>query len=447
MSRTTLARRPDSPRRAVSELRRSAGSKSRSRDTPVSPAGFPAWSAACFDGSMVGKRILVIDSDPDMLEVAVESLERLEGVSVVGEVDPRAGSTLLAAERFDLLLTGLRMPGMDGLKLLAQARAQSHSPQVLVLTAYPTRDSAQHCRALGGIYLCKPITPTELANAARRVLERPALATTQPQNPRTPPMKSLDTILIAMDANDAAAAAWKQAAMLASTFGGELVPVHAVPDAGSSHEFFDSLAQAFQEQITLLSDQARRDGLSVRRSILRTGDPVRVLQGLIEEVKPDLVVLGGGEKSTLDRILLGSTAERALRELGVPVLLVHPDHEPGIKKILCAVDGSEPARAALEAALFLARSTTASIELLTIHDPKRGAPGEPSHGLDLHGIDVTQRTRSGKVEEILVDEASQGFDLLVMGEAGRRGFARLRKPNAAEKVLRRLPCSLLAIKG
>jgi DNA-binding NtrC family response regulator len=121
---------------------------------------------------MSAHRILVVDDEEGIREVVVDSLERIEGCEVVEEADPLLALDRVQAEPFDLLITDIRMPGMSGVELLRAAR--EHDPQlpVLLITGYPTVETAVEALRLGAVdYLTKPFLPEDLLARVRRTLD------------------------------------------------------------------------------------------------------------------------------------------------------------------------------------------------------------------------------------------------------------------------------------
>lgn len=268
-------------------------------------------------------------------------------------------------------------------------------------------------------------------------------------------MKAPQNILVALDSGDASLDAWREACLLARTLGGEVQLAHAIPEAPEGSPDFDVVAYRIEELFKDLRHKAESEGIRVAsETIVRSGEPGDLVLDLARERKPDLVVLGAGEKGTLERLLLGSTAERVIREATTPVWLVRPGRaHTDLKRILCAVDDTDPSREALAGALFLARTFTAHLDLLTVQ-PTGAAKGGTARfrrscaeEFDLHGAEVEFISREGDAaEQILAAARERKTDLLVMGTAGRTGLARVLHANTAEKVVRRVPCSLLALK-
>lgn len=269
-------------------------------------------------------------------------------------------------------------------------------------------------------------------------------------------MHTISNILVGVDFSDAGSSALSEAALLARTFGARLTMLHALPHLRRSERDAPALVAHAEGQLDrLVADLVQDDVEVVRPYRLSIGEAaLDALLAAVDEVGADLIVLGAGNKTTLDRVFVGSTAERVVREAPRPVWLTRPGLAHGkIKRIVCAVDASEPAREALATAAFLARTFVAELDTLAVL-PGDGERAEAaSRGfhealarIDLHGIDHRQVVRDGRVEDGIVQAIRDlGADLLTLGSARRRGLARLVQPNVAERVIREVPCSVLAV--
>jgi two-component system, NtrC family, response regulator AtoC len=121
-------------------------------------------------------RILVADDEAGIREFIHDALE-LDGHTVVLAADGREAAARLDSSGFDLLVTDLKMPGMDGMALLRKVRAEQPEIEALVLTAHGTIDNAVEAMRLGAFdYLRKPLSgPDELRLVVARALERRGL--------------------------------------------------------------------------------------------------------------------------------------------------------------------------------------------------------------------------------------------------------------------------------
>lgn len=121
-------------------------------------------------------RILVVDDDEGVRSYLAEALE-LDDHEVVQAVDGQAALGVLEKRSFDLVLTDLKMPGVDGLALLGRVRELEPDTEVILLTAHGTVATAVEAMQRGAYdFLEKPIgSPAELRLLVGRALERRSL--------------------------------------------------------------------------------------------------------------------------------------------------------------------------------------------------------------------------------------------------------------------------------
>ncbi len=107
-------------------------------------------------------RVLVVDDEPKLGGVVAQMLE-LDRHAVVRAGSGREALARLGAESFDVVVTDLRMPEVDGLAVLRAARALSPAPEVVLMTAYGTAESAVEAMKAGAAdYVMKPFSMDEL---------------------------------------------------------------------------------------------------------------------------------------------------------------------------------------------------------------------------------------------------------------------------------------------
>jgi DNA-binding NtrC family response regulator len=125
---------------------------------------------------MSKQRILIVDDEEGMLEGCADTLRALPDVEIVAERDSRRAAERLRGESFDLLLADVRMPGLGGVDLLRLGREKDPGLMVLMLTAFPTVETAVESMKLGASdYITKPFLPEDLLATARRLLEEKRL--------------------------------------------------------------------------------------------------------------------------------------------------------------------------------------------------------------------------------------------------------------------------------
>jgi DNA-binding NtrC family response regulator len=117
-------------------------------------------------------RILVVDDEEGMLEVCAATLQKLCNSDVFVEQDSRRAAERLTEECFDLLIVDIRMPGLSGVELLRSLRQRDPHLPVLMMTAFPSVETAVESMKLGAAdYITKPFLPEDLLATVRRLLE------------------------------------------------------------------------------------------------------------------------------------------------------------------------------------------------------------------------------------------------------------------------------------
>lgn len=105
---------------------------------------------------MAGK-ILIVDDEKDMLTLLKRIISEETDHELITETDPLRALKLFRDSPFDLLITDLKMPKMDGIKLLDEVRKISPEVSVIMLTAYATIETAVEAIQKGAYdYLTKP---------------------------------------------------------------------------------------------------------------------------------------------------------------------------------------------------------------------------------------------------------------------------------------------------
>jgi DNA-binding response OmpR family regulator len=141
----------------------------------------------------VGHRVLVVDDDPTVSDVVRRYLEQ-DGCSVRLAADGADGLAAVAAERPDLIVLDLMMPGIDGLEVFRRLRRQMPDLPVVMLTALGEEaDRVLGLEVGADDYVTKPFSPRELVLRIRSVLRRAAPTTADPAEPVVDGELSLDT--------------------------------------------------------------------------------------------------------------------------------------------------------------------------------------------------------------------------------------------------------------
>lgn len=118
------------------------------------------------------KQILIVDDEQNMRTVLGILLES-EGYSVTLADGGKEGNKILDKEIFDLVITDLKMPDIDGFQIVKKTKELSPDSIVLVITAYGTTESAIEAMKLGAYdYIQKPFKNDEIRLVVKNALER-----------------------------------------------------------------------------------------------------------------------------------------------------------------------------------------------------------------------------------------------------------------------------------
>jgi signal transduction histidine kinase/GGDEF domain-containing protein len=117
-------------------------------------------------------RVLVVDDEKEIRVFLSKALTRLGGFHVVLAESGEEALRKLEKEPFELVLTDLKMPKMDGLQLIAEIAKSKPETLTIMMTAHGTIDSALEAMKLGASdYITKPLNLDEMILRLRKVLE------------------------------------------------------------------------------------------------------------------------------------------------------------------------------------------------------------------------------------------------------------------------------------
>ena len=118
------------------------------------------------------RKVLVVDDDP----VVRKSFDRVlsgKGYAVITAESGEEALRKLNEEKYDLVYTDIRMPGMSGLEVAEQVKARKPWTPVVIITGYPTVDSAKQAVRLGAYdYVAKPVGPQDVINVTDGAITR-----------------------------------------------------------------------------------------------------------------------------------------------------------------------------------------------------------------------------------------------------------------------------------
>ena len=116
-------------------------------------------------------RILVVDNEERMCKIIKAALE-MEQHSIDTALSGTAALQMLNVDtRYDIIITDLKMQGMDGLEVLKKAKEHPSAPEVILITAFASQQTAVEAMRSGAFdYLIKPFEMDELSLRINRIL-------------------------------------------------------------------------------------------------------------------------------------------------------------------------------------------------------------------------------------------------------------------------------------
>jgi nucleotide-binding universal stress UspA family protein len=294
-------------------------------------------------------------------------------------------------------------------------------------------------------------------------------------------MTTIKRILYATDLSQISESAWHEAQQFGKLFDAEILLVHVVPlvmlplEGYFPPHMYDELVQSARREAEAGFDRVLESvpgsGLKVRIR-LEDGAPAERILAVAKEEQTDVVIVGTHCRPPLQRAILGSVADRLVRQAPCPVVTVQPSFEDKsstrIRRICYATDFSPTARAAWPWVLSIARAADAEIDLVHVAlspVPDRHLPAEAlgrmAHTLHEQGRLETERFLEkspfpgGRInvrlshgdpgEQIVHLAQAQSADLIVMGTHGWSGLVRWMLGSVAHHVIQTAPCPVLTV--
>jgi nucleotide-binding universal stress UspA family protein len=295
-------------------------------------------------------------------------------------------------------------------------------------------------------------------------------------------MTTIHRVLYATDLSPASEPAWHEARRLGRLLGAEVVLLHVVAPPPilpveayiPPQVYEDLLASArrdAEQRFDALLGSIAGSGLKVRIR-LEDGRPAQRILEVATQEAADLLVVGTHGRQGLERFVLGSVADRMVRQATCPVLTVRSAPGGGaggeIRRICYATDFSPTARAAWPWVVALAGATGAQVDLVhvtfqPVADRHMSAEtiGRMADLLREQGRVEAERflekstlarervqvhlPQGAPGEQIIHRAREQAADLVVMGTHGWSGVARWMLGSVAHHVIQAAPCPVLTV--
>ena len=127
------------------------------------------------------KTILIVDDEPQIIEV-LEQYMLGEGFAVVAAQDGPVAMQRFQADRPDLVILDLKLPGISGLEVFRLMRSQADTPIIMLTSRSDEVDRVIGLELGADDYITKPFSPREVVARVKTVLRRLAARDTPPRN-------------------------------------------------------------------------------------------------------------------------------------------------------------------------------------------------------------------------------------------------------------------------
>ncbi|MCF7786852.1 MAG: universal stress protein [Prosthecobacter sp.] len=298
-------------------------------------------------------------------------------------------------------------------------------------------------------------------------------------------MNTLTTILVAVDFSTGSRAALEQASRIARLQGATLHVLHVV-DSAAVVTLAASRESSYENQAAIATEGARTalkawlaqsEVPAGVEATIAVGTPLHEILEHVRSLHADLLVAGiAGTGETAAGA--GSVSGKLARKSPSRVLLVRSNHPHAFQKVVACIDFSETSREVVAAARRIAIKDSASVDFLHVWQepwivPTRGAFVESVYP----SLVFTENEREAHIKNLrqglhdFIGAAAEGItagevlheamnygngiaahaqeckaDLIIMGGKGRTNLRYMLMGSTAERLLTRLPCSILIVK-
>ena len=281
----------------------------------------------------------------------------------------------------------------------------------------------------------------------------------------------MKSIMMASDFSERSDRALRRATLLAKQHGAGLSIVHVVDD-DQPRRIVDGEQDMARTLLRQLQATVRDvDGLDCETRVV-LGAPFSGIAEAAKAAGPDILVVGPHRRDVLRDVFVGTTAERTIRSVTCPVLMVNAPPVGPYRHILLTTDLSEAAKQAIHTFGALEMHAGARTSIIHVFDApalnlamsgsmakdsredylegeRRGAAGELSKfvdALDFGAMNqLVRHNKTALAHDILNASKADGVDLIVVGTRGKTGLSKLFLGSVVAEVLRHADKDVLAI--
>lgn len=282
----------------------------------------------------------------------------------------------------------------------------------------------------------------------------------------------MSSIMVATDFSERSDRALRRATLLAKEFQLDIHLVHVV-DSDKPHRLLVREQEESEKILRELAGTLRSvDDLRCTTRVVLDA-PFHGLVQVVKDSKPELLVLGPHRRQLLRDTFVGTTAERTIKAVACPVLMVNALPASGYRNIMLTTDLSDCSRLALKAffKLGVAQNRICSVlyafdapalrlgmsdmamekdeQVAYLKDLEKGSAASLSYFLsDMEGSvsrQIVEHEETAPSNVIFKVVAREGVDLIVVGTCGHRGLTKFFLGSVALDVLRSSSVDVLVI--
>ena len=298
-------------------------------------------------------------------------------------------------------------------------------------------------------------------------------------------MKLMKSILVAINFDGSLDPVIQRTVSISKKYDAELSLINVInyaPYNQYSMIGWDHLYNQALKKLKLVESRLTEKGIKVKNSFVKLGNVYKTIIETAKQENVNLIIAGAGNKSSPDSMVLGSIAEKLIKESGCPVMVVHPmDHTDKIEEVICAIDFSTSSHRLIDNGIHLAKSMGASLTILyaiefpvkmsdiynsiqyhlerdhvkkanekaneLIIDDKINDIKGFLESFDCTNLELKIMVKVSRASDLIIDYCKNSHDaLLLIGAVGHSGwFHDLVVGSTTDKILRKVSTSVLTI--
>ncbi len=227
-------------------------------------------------------------------------------------------------------------------------------------------------------------------------------------------------------------------------------------------ELENILKKKFSEHLDKYVELFQNAGLKADK-VVEVGSVAETILETADNIQADLIIIGSHKKGLIEKLLLGSVAERVLNKARTSVLVVKGNELNKVEKILCGYDFLPNSQKALEIAVEIAKKTDAEIEVLhadhdewfahfkniyeEVYNKKLSLLKQIEENLKGDNIKIKVKLEKGRPESVILNEIKNYKpDLTILGKRKSPDIRRIFLGTVAMKVIKETDKPILIVK-